>query len=288
MIISVIGVGLIGGSIALDLKEKGISSRIIGVDNNKKNGKIAIQLGIVDEIMDLEKAILLSDIIILSIPVKASTELLPYILDRILPNSVVTDVGSTKKNICDLVRKHKNRKQFVAFHPIAGTENFGASAAINNLFDGKVGIVCEENLSSKKAFKRITEMFKTLNMKLISMDPNSHDMHVAYVSHMPHVISYVLAETVLEVEKSTASIFNLAGSGFASTARLGKSPASMWVPIFEQNSKHISKALYIYIKNLKRFKKSIDKKDTATMNTDITAANKIRDILDGISKKSIK
>ena len=183
------------------------------------------------------------------------------------------------------VRKHKNRSQYVAFHPIAGTENSGAKAALNNLFDSKIGIICERSRSNSKAVKIIEKMLKTLNMKLLFMEADSHDIHVAYVSHIPHVISYVLAETVLEVEKSAATIFNLAGSGFASTARLAKSPASMWVPIFEQNSKHISKALDVYIKNLKRFKKSIDKKDAATMQQDITSAHRIRKVLERVQTK---
>jgi prephenate dehydrogenase len=276
MIVTIVGVGLIGGSIALDLKSRGFATHVIGVDIDKQNGSEAVALGVVDEMMKLDKAIAVSDIIIISIPVKATTELLPLILDR---------VRSTKKNICLAVRKHKNRSQYVAFHPIAGTENSGAKAALNNLFDTKIGIICERSRSNPKAVKIIEKMLKTLNMQLLFMEADSHDIHVAYVSHMPHVISYVLAETVLEVEKSAATIFNLAGSGFASTARLAKSPASMWGPIFEQNSKHISKALDVYIKNLKRFKKSIDKKDVATMQQDITSANRIRKVLERIQTK---
>ena len=285
MIVTIVGVGLIGGSIALDLKSRGFATHVIGVDIDKQNGSEAVALGVVDEMMKLDKAIAVSDIIIISIPVKATTELLPLILDRVRPTTIVTVVGSTKKNICLAVRKHKNRSQYVAFHPIAGTENSGAKAALNNLFDTKIGIICERSRSNPKAVKIIEKMLKTLNMQLLFMEADSHDIHVAYVSHMPHVISYVLAETVLEVEKSAATIFNLAGSGFASTARLAKSPASMWGPIFEQNSKHISKALDVYIKNLKRFKKSIDKKDVATMQQDITSANRIRKVLERIQTK---
>lgn len=285
MIVTIVGVGLIGGSIALDLKARAFATHIIGVDSNKQNGLDALSLGIVDEMMELTKAIAISDVIIISIPVKATTELLPIILDQVKPNTIVTDVGSTKKDICAVVKKHKNRKQYVAFHPIAGTENSGAKAALTNLFDTKVGIICERSKSNPVAVKVIEYLFKTLNMKLLFMDADAHDMHVAYVSHMPHVISYVLAETVLEVEKSTATIFNLAGSGFASTARLAKSPPSMWVPIFEQNSKHISKALGVYIKNLQHFKKSIDKKDGGTMQKNITSANRIRTVLEGIKPK---
>jgi prephenate dehydrogenase len=285
MIVTIVGVGLIGGSIALDLKSRGFATHVIGVDSNKQNGLDAVNLGLVDEMMELKKAITASDIIIVSIPVQATTELLPFILDHVKPYTIVTDVGSTKKDICMAVRKHKNRKQYVAFHPIAGTENSGAKAALRNLFDQKVGIICERSKSNPVAVKAIEYLFKTLNMKLLFMEADAHDMHVAYVSHMPHVISYVLAETVLEVEKNTATIFNLAGSGFASTARLAKSPASMWVPIFEQNSKHISKALGVYIKNLQHFKKSIDKKDGATMQMSIAAANKIRNVLEDIKSK---
>ena len=283
MIVTIVGVGLIGGSIALDLKSNGYASRIIGVDTDKKNGTDALKLGVVDEMLDLDAAIACSDIVIISTPVKATTVLLPLILDKIKPYVIVTDVGSTKKDICQSVKNHKNRKQFVAFHPLAGTENFGAKSAFKNLFEKKKGIICEDALSDEKAVQTIIKMCKSLKMKLLFMSANSHDMHVAYVSHMPHVISYVLAETVLEVEKSTSTIFNLAGTGFGSTARLGKSSASMWVPIFEQNAEHISDALTVYIKNLIKFKESIDRKDVHAMEKSISSANKIRSVLDGIS-----
>ncbi|HSH68024.1 MAG TPA: prephenate dehydrogenase/arogenate dehydrogenase family protein, partial [Bacteroidia bacterium] len=206
MIVTIVGVGLIGGSIALDLKSRGFATHVIGVDIDKQNGSEAVALGVVDEMMKLDKAIAVSDIIIISIPVKATTELLPLILDHVRPTTIVTDVGSTKKDICFTVKKHKNRSQYVAFHPIAGTENSGAKAALNNLFDSKIGIICERSRSNSKAVKIIEKMLKTLNMKLLFMEADLHDIHVAYVSHMPHVISYVLAKTVLEVEKSAATI----------------------------------------------------------------------------------
>ena len=188
------------------------------------------------------------------------------------------DVGSTKHQICKSIKKHPKRKQFVATHPIAGTENSGPAAAINNLFDNKVCILCVDD-SALWAVERVSELYEALNMKLLFMKADEHDKHVAYVSHLSHVISYALATTVLEIEKNTSTIFDLAGSGFASTARLAKSSPDMWTPIFEQNSKHVSKALGAYIKHLARFKKNIDQRNSKRIHESIAKANTIRKIL---------
>jgi prephenate dehydrogenase len=282
MVITIIGVGLIGGSMALDLKQRGFTDRVIGVARSAQNAKDAIDLGIVDEIMVLEEALPLSDLVIVAIPVKACLELLPFVLDHIKANAVVTDVGSTKKDIELSIRNHPKRKQFVAAHPIAGTENSGAKAAIHNLFDNKIAILCDLNQSTEAAVAMVLKMYEVLNMKILYMESEAHDMHVAYVSHISHITSFVLAQTVLEIEKSTSTIFNLAGSGFASTVRLAKSSPAMWAPIFDQNATYISEALDAYIKNLIVFKQNIDQKNTEALYETMLQANGIRKVLEGI------
>lgn len=277
MKITVIGLGLIGGSMALDLKARGFCNRVIGVDSNPEHCKQALNLGIVDEIKPLGEA-LNSSVVIVSIPVTETTKLLPQILDTIGENTVVMDVGSTKQEICKAVKKHPRRGQFVATHPIAGTEYSGPTAAIKNLFDNKICILCAED-SELWVIEIISELYEVLNMKLLFMKPDEHDMHVAYVSHISHISSFALATTVLEMEKNTSTIFDLAGSGFASTVRLAKSSPDMWAPIFEQNAKYVSKALGTYIKHLEKFKKNIDSGNAKATHEIMTKANAIRKIL---------
>lgn len=278
MKITVIGLGLIGGSMALDLKSRGFCSHVIGVDKNSEHCKQALKMGIADEIKPLNES-LKSEVIIVSIPVTETSKILPHILDCIDEHTVVMDVGSTKGEICKTVKKHPKHVQFVATHPIAGTENSGPSAAVRNLFDNKICILCPEE-SALWAVEKVSELYEQLNMKLIFMKPEEHDMHVAYVSHISHISSFALATTVLEMERSTSTIFDLAGSGFASTVRLAKSSPDMWAPIFEQNSKYVSKALGTYIRHLERFKNHIDKKNTKAVYEMMERANVIRKILD--------
>ncbi len=298
MKITIIGLGLIGGSLALDLKARGFATHITGVDNNAEHCRLALELGLVDEIQgpsptlpngkgaksavlpfgeDLGGA-LNSDLIIISIPVSITAKLLPKILDGIADDTVVMDVGSTKHEICKAIKKHPRRKQFIGTHPIAGTENSGPKAAVKNLFDNKICILTVDD-SALWAVECVSAMYETLNMKLLFMHSDEHDKHVAYVSHISHISSFALATTVLEMEKNTSTIFDLAGSGFESTVRLAKSSPEMWAPIFEQNSKHVSKALGTYIKHLTKFKKDIDKKNTKGMQQVMTKANTIRKIL---------
>jgi prephenate dehydrogenase len=236
-----------------------------------------LKLGIVDEIKPLDES-LKSDVVIVSIPVTETAALLPHILDNIGENTVVMDVGSAKQEICKAVKKHPKRGQFVATHPIAGTEYSGPTAAIKNLFDNKICILCADD-SELWVIERVSELYEALNMKLIFMKPDEHDMHVAYVSHISHISSFALATTVLEMEKNASTIFDLAGSGFASTVRLAKSSPDMWAPIFEQNSKYVSKALGTYIKHLERFKKNIDSGNAKATHEIMTKANAIRKIL---------
>ncbi|OFY92847.1 MAG: prephenate dehydrogenase [Bacteroidetes bacterium RIFCSPLOWO2_12_FULL_31_6] len=277
MTITVIGLGLIGGSMALDLKERGYAKHIIGVDNDKEHCKKALKIGFVDEIKTMNDA-LNSDLIILSIPVTETAKLLPKILDLIGENTVVMDVGSTKQNICKAIKKHHKRKQFIGTHPIAGTENSGPTAAIKNLFDNKTCILCVD-VSALWVVERVSKLYEKLNMKILFMKAEEHDMHVAYVSHISHISSFALATTVLEIEKNASTIFDLAGSGFASTVRLAKSSPDMWAPIFEHNSKYISKALGTYIKHLTKFKENIDKKNTKATHKSMIKSNAIRKIL---------
>ncbi|MDN5203145.1 prephenate dehydrogenase [Fulvivirgaceae bacterium BMA10] len=282
MIVSVIGLGLIGGSLALGLKQNGFATKIIGVDNNERHTKEALEIGIADEIRSLQEAVELSQVIVIAVPVDAACKLLPAILDRISEDTIVLDMGSTKADICEVVEGHANRSRFVATHPIAGTENTGPRAAFPTLFMSKVGIICDEGDSDQDAVHLAERLYKSLFMKVVYMPSKEHDLHIAYVSHLSHISSFTLGLTVLEVEKDEKTIFNMAGSGFASTVRLAKSSPAMWAPIFDQNAKNISMVLGEYIKNLQIFKELIDNQDQDKMFELMENANDIRRILEGI------
>ncbi len=278
--ISVIGLGLIGGSMALDLKKNGFASEIIGVDKSRIHEEQALELGIADKILPLEEAIQNSDLVILSTPVDASLTLLPQILDILPPNAIVTDVGSTKSSLIHTVKNHPNRKSYVPSHPMAGTEYSGPTAAFHGLFKDRVAIICNSEESLPKAVNIISEMYFHLGSRLILMDSKSHDEHVGYVSHLSHAISYALAVAVLEKEKDDAAIFNLAAGGFASTVRLAKSSVDMWLPIFEQNSKYILPIIDIYLEKLSQFKSYLEKGETDKLSDFIKEANRIKDKLE--------
>ncbi len=277
MNITVVGLGLIGGSLALSLK--GFQTHIIGVDKNEEHKKTALKLEIVDAVLPLDEAIKISDLLILAIPVDAARDILPHILDLIPATAVVVDMGSTKYGICQKVKNHKKRKNFVASHPIAGTEYSGPSAAFTALFPGKTTIICEEEKSADFALKTVEKMYNLLNMKIVYMPADEHDLHISYVSHLSHISSYTLGLTVLEIEKNEKNILNMAGSGFASTVRLAKSSAEMWNPIFQQNQKHIVNALDAYIKRLTEFKNNIETKSFDKLFSMIKEANKIGKII---------
>ncbi|MTI30527.1 prephenate dehydrogenase, partial [Xanthovirga aplysinae] len=260
MNIIIVGLGLIGGSIAKEVRKKGFAHRIIGVDQNKQHQKEALQLGLVDEICQLNEAISKSELVILAIPVNAILKLLPQIMALLPKNAVVTDVGSTKKAICDSIKDLPNHSAFVPAHPMAGTENSGPKAAIDDLFKGKVAIICNQARASKNALKKVQQLYEeVLEMKVKYMNADEHDEHVAYVSHISHITSFVLAQTVLEVEKSQSTIFDLASGGFESTVRLAKSSAQMWTPIFLQNKEKILPVIDAYMKNMQAFKEGIEK-----------------------------
>jgi prephenate dehydrogenase len=282
--ITVIGPGLIGGSAALDLRKAGFAAHFIGVEQNPENAAKAVERGIVDQVLPLEEAAALSDIILVAIPVTAIQKLLPALLDLVPAHTVVIDLGSTKTLLCQAVHDHPKRAQFVAAHPIAGTENSGPLAALQGLYQGKMNIICEKERSSESALATALELFTTLGLKTIFMQPQEHDKHVAYISHLSHVSSFLLGLTVLDVEKDEKNIFTLAGSGFASTVRLAKSSPDMWAPIFEQNAHFLSHALGEYIKHLQQFQYHLKHGQTEELYQMMTQANQIRPVLDGITQ----
>jgi prephenate dehydrogenase len=280
MKVCIVGIGLIGGSLAIDLKRRGFASSIIGVDNNKHHQNIAIHSGLVDKIDTLENAVRKSDLIILSTPVNANREMLPGILSMIEGTSkIVTDMGSTKAGIAAAVVNHPNRGRYVASHPMAGTEFSGPMAAIGKLFDYKHVIICDKELSDEDAIRKVIDMYNILNMRITYMKSTDHDVHVAYVSHISHITSFSLALSVLDKEKDEENILKLAAGGFESTVRLAKSNAETWAPIFLQNSEYIIEVLDSYLEKMNLFKKYILEKNSAGLVELMNEANKIRKIL---------
>lgn len=282
---TIIGLGLIGGSIAIDLRKAGIATEITGIDLNSRHASKALELQLVDKLESEDKAIASADLIILAIPVNALGQLIPSILDSVKKTAVVIDTGSTKSSICKAVSLHPHRSQFVAAHPIAGTENSGPEAAFSGLFIDKTNIICEKEKSSDLALSVAEKVFAALGLNTIFMEPEEHDKHVAYVSHLSHVSSFLLGQTVLDIERDEKNIFALAGSGFSSTVRLAKSSPDMWAPIFEQNAEYLSQALLEYIMHLQKFQYHLMKRDVNELHRAMTEANQIRRILNGMDAK---
>ena len=278
MRISVVGLGLIGGSMALDLKANGFASEIIGVDYNEEHCDEALSIKLVDRILSIDLALEQSEVMILATPVQHIVKLLPEVLNKV-KSQVIIDVGSTKYPASECVRDHPSRGNYVATHPMAGTEFSGPTAAKRNLFRNKAAIFCDVDLSSKKAIYIANDIFDCLGMPIVKMTSKQHDLHTAYVSHISHVSSFALALTVLKKEKDAQNIFNLASGGFDSTVRLAKSSPEMWTPILAQNAKNIINVLDNYISELIQFRKAIEAQDTEALNDIISEANKIRKIL---------
>lgn len=279
MKIAVVGLGLIGGSMALILRQKGFTSRVYGVDNQEAHAKKALELGIADEITDLDDAIAKSDLIILSAPVSVCTALLPRILDQV-KQQVVLDTGSTKTSLLDAVKDHPKRGRYIATHPMWGTEFSGPAAATTDAFEGRANVICDAKLSDKDALATVEQMYTLLGMYNVYMDGKDHDVHVAYVSHISHITSFALANTVLEKEREENAIFELASAGFESTVRLAKSSPAMWMPIFKQNKENVLDVLNEHITQLRKFKSCIEKEDWAYLTELMQNANKIKDVLD--------
>lgn len=278
MTITIIGIGLIGGSMAISLKENGFASQIIGVDAHRESLDKALRRRIIDEAKELQEGIKLADIIVLATPVDAMLELLPQILDQVTHQTVI-DVGSTKQLLLDKVRNHPKRRNYVATHPMAGTEYSGIEAAIPKLFDGKYTVLCEVEESSPEAVTRIENLYRSMNMKIALLNAQEHDIHTAYVSHISHISSFALALTVLEKERDEKRIFELASSGFASTVRLAKSSPAMWTPIFRQNRDNVLDVLDEHISVLSKFRSLLIKKDFESFYHLMEEANNIRKIL---------
>lgn len=278
MTVSVIGTGLIGGSLALTLKGNSFCNNVIGVDSNTENAKLALKLKLVDKIDNVKNAVRNSDLIIIAVPVDAALKVLPEVLD-LIENQVVIDVGSTKEQIVKTVSSHPKRKRFVATHPIWGTEYSGPAAAIKGGFNGKVTVICNREESDKDALLLVEEMYDSLGMNRFYMDAVSHDLHAAYVSHISHITSFALALSVLEKEKEEDTIFELAGGGFESTVRLAKSSPDTWIPIFKQNRSNVLDVLNEQIFQLKQMKKLLEMEEFDTLYKLIQQANEIKRIL---------
>jgi len=278
MNIAIVGVGLIGGSIAITLKEKKIATKIIGVDKSEANIKKALQLGLIDEGMSLEDAVEACEVILLTVPVDAILNLLPGLLDRVT-NQVVIDMGSTKERILQVIADHPNRGRVVAAHPMAGTEYSGPEAAVPNLFAGKVMVYVDAMNSDEDAFDIVDTIAEQLDMQTTFMSAHEHDVHTAYVSHISHITSFALALTVLEKEKAQGRIFELAGSGFESTVRLAKSSPDMWTPIFMQNRENVLEVLQEHINQLQHVHDVLRDEDYDAFYKLIKKSNKIRRIL---------
>ena len=278
MNIAIVGIGLIGGSIGIRLKETTLFDKIIGVEKSEANQKKALQLGLVDEIQTLDQALKSCKVIVLTVPVDAIMVLLPKLLD-IATDQVIIDMGSTKSNILNLIKDHPNRGRYVAAHPMAGTEYSGPEAAIPNLFKDKMMVYVEAFRSDEDAFELADSVTEQLEMKTSFMTAEEHDMHTAYVSHISHLTSFALALTVLEKEKSQGRIFELAGSGFQSTVRLAKSSPDMWTPIFKQNRNNVLEVLEEHIKQLQHIYEKIEKEDYDAVHKWIKKSNKIKRII---------
>jgi prephenate dehydrogenase len=276
--IYIIGIGLIGGSMALDIKSHYANATIFGIDNNENHLEQAIKLGIIDKtatIKDLSNA----NLVIVSVPVDIALLILPEILDKVGSETLVIDVGSTKFPICEAITNHEKRRNFMATHPIAGTEFSGPSSATIGLFQDKTNIICEVEKTTFKLQEKGLELFKKLGMRIRYMEPKSHDKHIAYVSHLSHISSFMLGKTVIEKEKHEQDIFDMAGSGFESTVRLAKSSPAMWTPIFKQNKKQIVKSLEEYISNLNNFKELLENDNYEAVFNEMQNTNRIKEIL---------
>jgi len=277
--IAIVGVGLIGGSLALQLHEKKISSKLIGVETNEVHAQKALELELVDQVLPLNEAIRESDVIILAIPVDRMVALLPKVLDRINQHQVVIDLGSTKSELIATVKGHPKRGRYVAAHPMWGTEYSGPQAAVKGAFEKVAVIICNAEESDSDALGWTKKMFQKIGMRLLEMDAEAHDLHAAYVSHISHITSFALANTVLEKEREEEAIFELASAGFESTVRLAKSNPAMWVPIFMQNRNNVLDVLNEHISQLRKFKSCLEKENEKYLLELIEHANKIRAII---------
>ena len=280
--VSIIGVGLIGGSFALDLRQHIPGVSITGIDHNEAHINEALELGIIHQTADLD-SVRSADLIVLALPVNAAINVLTEVLELISEQAIVIDMGSTKQAICEAVAAHPNRANFLATHPIAGTEFSGPSAALKGLFKNKTNIICELDKTSTDLSSQVIILFEAMGMNIRYMTAVDHDKHIAYVSHLSHISSFMLGKTVIDKEKNESDIFDMAGSGFESTVRLAKSSPAMWTPIFEQNKENVIETLTEYIQNLNQFKAYMENNDFEAVYTEMKNTNHIKQILKGIA-----
>jgi len=276
-----IGVGLIGGSLAIDIKKNNPEMIIHGISRKETTLDKALELKLIDKKATLDD-IKNADLVIISIPVDATVKLLPIILDKISDTGLVVDAGSTKEAICKAVENHPKRRNFLAMHPIAGTEHSGPTAAIEGLFKGKTNIVCEVEKTTFKLQEKALKLFTDIGMRIRYMNPMDHDKHIAYVSHLSHISAFMLGKTVIDKERNERDIFDMAGSGFASTVRLAKSSPEMWTPIFKQNKTNVIETLEEYINNLTHFKELMKDDNFEAIYDEMKNTNHIKDILNGL------
>ncbi len=276
--IAIIGLGLIGGSLAIQLHEKKLSSSLLGVETNSEHAAQALEMELVDKVVDLETAISSSDVIIIAIPVNWINELLPRILDMI-DQQIVIDLGSTKSEMIEAVKNHPKRGRYVATHPMWGREYSGPTAAVRDAFENRAVVICDAADSDKDALHWVRHMYQKIGMHLIDMEGKAHDLHAAYISHVSHITSFALANTVLEKEKEEQAIFEMASGGFESTVRLAKSHSGMWVPIFLQNRHHVLDVLREHIVQLQKFETTLENNDEQGLKKLIEDANRIRRII---------
>jgi len=281
MKIGIIGLGLIGSSLALKIDKIYNNLYIYGEDISESNLNYAVENKIIHNKLE-EKDYSKLDILFLAIPVDEILNVLATVLDKVGKNTLVVDLGSTKKPICDLVNNNQNRSKFLAAHPIAGTEFSGPMSADSSLYDNKTIILCEIEKTENKLLTMAKELFLSIGMNIKEMKADEHDKHIAYVSHLSHITSFMLGKTVMDKEKDEETIYDMAGSGFESTVRLGKSSPSMWTPIFHQNKKNIVDALNEYLKNIKNFKHLIETENLSEIFNEMKEINGIKNILKGI------
>ena len=280
--VSIIGLGLIGGSFARDFKNLYPEAKLVGIDQNESHLKEALSLGLIDVVGSIEVDLSKADLVFIAIPVDATIALLPSILDLVPENCVVTDAGSTKASLCEAVAKHPKRRNYLAAHPIAGTEFSGPSAAVAGLFKGKTNIICEVEQTAFKLQEQALEIFNAMGMRIRYMNAAAHDTHIAYMSHLSHISSFMLGKTVIEKEKNERDIFDMAGSGFESTVRLAKSSPAMWAPIFKDNKAAVLESLTDYIANLTAFKALMEVGDFEGVYKQMEETNKVKAILNGL------
>ena len=279
LVVAVVGVGLISGSFAFAMKEKGFAKKVIGVSRTQASLNKALRLGIIDEALPLEDAVKQSDFIYVAIPVDVTIPMMQQIMDLMNEKQIVADAGSTKYALCKALEDHPMRKRFVATHPMWGTEYSGPEAAVRGAFEGRACVICEKEKSDKDAVDVVENIYRSFGMHITYMNAESHDTHAAYVSHISHITSFALANTVLEKEKEEDAIFELAGGGFESTVRLAKSNPAMWAPIFMQNRENVLDVLNEHISQLRKFKASLEKENLEYLTELMENANKIKRIL---------